>query len=206
MRWLLVVLLVGCNGPEIGGAPDGGVARDLAPAPSDFSSTDDLARAVDLLAPSTDLAPTGVCPAPAPGAGVFVVYGEAVAAGWESDGFGAGLTDESTTVCSGGHALRYTAHQYDGLQFLTTGPAVTARHLSVRVHLDVASQWAVAAVKPGESDPHQFLGNPVVMTWPAGWRAVELDIPATTPQTRWILFEKQDAGNAQLVVDDLRLF
>jgi hypothetical protein len=134
-----------------------------------------------------------------------VVYGEGVAPEWACYGFSSQAAPQSTTVCSGNEAMGYSAHQYDGFQFQTDTAPVTANHLSVRVHVDQDSDWTIAAVKPGETDPHQFLGSPTVMNWKAGWQDVELDIPPTTPQTRWILFEHQSAGQVELTVDDLRL-
>jgi hypothetical protein len=162
----------------------------------------DLAQPVDA-ATAGDLA-QGPCPAPAVESGVVQIYGDAVASGWDDYGFQSSFVEEGDLVCSGTKALRYHSGQYDGVAFSTDTQPVAARKLSVRVHVDVASRWTIAAVAPGEADPHQFLGP--VMSWPAGWTALELDIPTTTPETRWVLFEKQDPGSAELVVDDLRLY
>jgi hypothetical protein len=181
------------------------LGRDDLPQPGVDLAQPDLALPLADLAqpPSHDLA-QGMCPVIV-AANEHVIFGDSDAAGWEHWGFAGAFSDETATVCTGAKALRYTAHQYDGVQFVTDTQPIAATHLSVRAHLDVASDWAVAAVKPGENDPHQFLGTPVVTTWKAGWNQIELDIPATTPETRWILFEKQDSGNATLVLDDLRL-
>jgi hypothetical protein len=203
----LCLLLIACTPAAQPAFADLATSADLAALPDLAEPRDlaapDLARSVDL-ARTFDLAPSGPCPV-VPAAGDEVIFGDVDAIGWEHWGFSSAISDETSTVCSGTRALRYTAHQYDGLQFVTDTHPITATHLSVRAHLDVESDWAVAAVRPGENDPHQFLGNPVVTTWKAGWNVIELEIPPTTPETRWILFEKQNPGNATLVVDDLRL-
>jgi hypothetical protein len=156
--------------------------------------------------PTGDAAPAGgPCPAPAAAANQYVVYGDGAAAGWEFYGFHGSFAAENATVCSGTEAVLYKSGQFDGVAFDTDTMPVDATHLSVRVHVDVASKWAVAAVKPGETDPHQFIGDTNGMDWTPGWQDVELDIPSTTPQTRWILFEKQDQGQTEIVIDDVRL-
>ncbi len=147
--------------------------------------------------------PGATCPAPAPNAQQFVVYGEEVAPNWAAYGFQGNFAAQSTTVCSGTQALQYQAHQYDGVAFDTPeANAISAKHLSIRVHVNVASDWAFAAVTVGQTDPHQFIGEVVLAP---GWQVLEFDIPSTTPMTRWLLLEKQDMGNATLTVDDVRL-
>lgn len=143
------------------------------------------------------------CPAPAPNAQQFVVYGEEVANGWSAYGFQGNFAAQSGTVCSGTQALQYQAQQYDGVAFDTLDAnAISAKHLSIRVHVNVASDWAFAAVTVGQPDPHQFIGE---LRLVSGWQVLEFDIPSTTPMTRWLLLEKQDMGNATLTVDDVRL-
>ena len=150
-----------------------------------------------------DAGPQGTCPAPEAANDTLVVFGETVATGWDASGFAGPLSTEATEqVCSGTRSARYTSNQYDGFQFSTDGTAFVAGRLSVRVYLDAPSQWAVAAVQPGEEDPHQIIGED---TWEAGWQQLEYDIPASTTSTRWILFEKQSPGPATIWIDDLRL-
>jgi len=132
-----------------------------------------------------------------------VVYGEEVANGWSAYGFQGNFAAQSGTVCSGTQALQYQAQQYDGVAFDTLDAnAISAKHLSIRVHVNVASDWAFAAVTVGQPDPHQFIGE---LRLVSGWQVLEFDIPSTTPMTRWLLLEKQDMGNATLTVDDVRL-
>jgi hypothetical protein len=211
--------VVGCGGGDASPASpsagsDAAVSQDVGqvtePTPDTGGSAPEASSpgpdAAETDAAETDAASDGSpCPASAPAANQYVVYGDGPAAGWEYYGFHGSFAPQQATVCSGTEAVLYHSGQYDGVAFDTDTMPVTAVHLSVRVHVDVDSDWAVAAVKPGETDPHQFLGNPNTMHWTAGWHAVELDIPSTTPQTRWILFEKQDGGQTEIVIDDLRL-
>ncbi len=171
----------GTQEPEPG-AVDGGDALDSGP-PADAGPT------------------TGPCPADPP-AGTFVVYGDEVASGWEAYGFAGAFDDDTAQVCTGAVARSYTSQQYDGFAFETVSDDVAAGELVARIYLDTPGNWAVAAVRPGEDDPHQFIGDEV---WDLGWQTVRFAIPESTPTTRWILFEKQDEGVATIWIDDLWL-
>jgi hypothetical protein len=173
---------------------------------------------------SPDAALGGTCPASPPTATQFVVYDDALAAGWASYGFNGPTNPQSLLVCSGTKAVRYVAKQYDGLNFeIASASAVSANHFSAKINVDHDSDWAVMALPSLSADAHCYrlpLANcggsdpacgqnqtlaPCIQHWKAGWQAVELDIPTSTTAVAAILFEQFSASTTQIVIDDVRL-
>lgn len=179
----------------------------------------------------TDDGPVVTCPAAALEAKQFEVYGDSFHGDWFADTFGPPLSTETTNVCTGAKAQKFTnTVEFSGFFFKTSvAGVIPTRHLSARIWVSKTSLWTIAATPDGE-DGHCYRlpfpetcgenspvdcgpdqhAAPCLLTWTSGWNDVELDVPASVGSVRTIFFERQQlagalGGNVTVIIDDLRL-